>query len=190
MGVLEQRIYSVGAANRWIDRMGRVECRGAGERGYSCSNSTGPIGFWSQSSSVLMRACHRHHIFARAGRLWLQESIRRLSSGAGVRYLMQSIRVLGVPVFQNDADRGPVQAEPACGGTEDGARIAIADPASSCRTHQKSADRRSVPAIARDSQRINPVRRWSCQRVRAVPPRWVRGLVGLPANHTGSNPCS
>lgn len=30
MGVLEQRIYSVGAANRWIDRMGRVECRGAG----------------------------------------------------------------------------------------------------------------------------------------------------------------
>ena len=167
-----------------------MDAEGRGERGYSCSNFMGPIGIRSQSSSVLIRACPGHQSFARAGRLRLPESISCPSSGAGVRYLMQSIRVLGVPVFQNDADRGPVQAEPACGGTEDGTRIAIADPAGSCRTHQKSADRRSVPAIARDSQRINPVRRWSCQRVRAVPPRWVRGLVGLPANHTGSNPCS
>ncbi|MCT6837491.1 MAG: hypothetical protein M3036_07550, partial [Bifidobacteriales bacterium] len=64
---------------------------------------------------------------------------------------MQSIRVLGVPVFQNDADWGPVQAESVCSETEDGARIAIAGPAGSCRAHQKSADRRSVPAIARGS---------------------------------------
>ena len=154
---------------------GASECRGAGERDYSCSNFMDPIGIWFQSSSVLIRACPGHHSFARAGRLRLPESIRCPSSGAGVRYLMQSIRVLGVPVFQNDADRGPVQAEPACGGTEDGARIAIADPAGSCRTHQKSADRRSVPAIARGSQRINPVRRWFCRRVWAVLLRWVRG---------------
>ena len=44
MGVLDQRTDSVGAANRWRDMMGRVECRGAGERGYSCSNFIGPIG--------------------------------------------------------------------------------------------------------------------------------------------------
>ena len=54
MGVLKQRIDSVGAANRLRDRMGRVECRGAGECGYSYSNFKGPIGIWSQSSSVLM----------------------------------------------------------------------------------------------------------------------------------------
>ena len=54
MGVLEQRIDSVGAANRLRDRTGRVGCRGAGECGYSSSNFRSPIGIWSQSSSVLI----------------------------------------------------------------------------------------------------------------------------------------
>ena len=71
---------------------------------------------------------------------------------------MQSIRVIGVPGFQSDADRGPVQAESARSETEDGARIAIVGLAGSCRAHQKPADRRSVPVIARSSQRIIPVR--------------------------------
>ena len=84
----------------------------------------GPIGILSQYSAVLIRACPGHLSFARAGRLWLPESIRCPSSGAGVCYLMQSIRVIVVPGFQSDADRGPVQAESVCSETEDGARIA------------------------------------------------------------------
>ena len=66
MGVLKQRIDSVGAANRWRDMLGRAECRGAGERGYSSSNFMGPIGVWSQSSSVLMG--HVQGIMALFGR--------------------------------------------------------------------------------------------------------------------------
>ena len=54
-----------------------------------------PIGIWSQSSSLLIRACPGHHRFARAGRLRLPESIRPPSSRAGLRFLMQSIRVIG-----------------------------------------------------------------------------------------------
>ena len=113
----------------------------------------------------------RASYFARAGRLWLLESICRPSSGAEVRFLMQSIRVIGVPGFQNDADRGPVQVESVCSETEDGSRIAIVGPAGSCRAHQKPADRRSVPVIARSDWGIILVRRWFCRRVWAVPLR-------------------
>ena len=66
-----------------------------------------PIGIWSQSSSLLIRACPGHHRFARAGRLRLPESIRRPSSRAGLRFLMQSIRVIEAPRFRSDADKGP-----------------------------------------------------------------------------------
>ena len=38
----------------------------------------------------------RASYFARAGRLWLPELIRCPSCGAGVRFLMQSLRVIGV----------------------------------------------------------------------------------------------
>lgn len=60
---------------------------------------------------------------------------------------MRRVRVIGAPGLWNDADKGPVQAESACGETEDSTRIAIVCPAGSCRAHYESADRRPVLVI-------------------------------------------